>query len=528
MISNNTVVNADFNSFQTESLTIDERTFTTRLGYKVELLTEHGEFNSKITIPDDIGTVIHFNFDDFHSLEGELKEQLKSFYIYLLPRYLPGTIGLYHEAMKVLAFALNDASTMESAIETVIKLNPQQYVNVMKSFIQFIILNEYTGLSYDKAEEILQLDGYASNKNGYLSLFTLDSELGPFTREELRILNEATKNTEIEVVDRLILALCLQFGLRPIQLSLLKQSDFVEDETLGVCYLNVPRVKQGAQLRRLEFSKRVVDESLSQIIKLCIEEGCSLGISDIPSNSLPLLYRKKLGDKRYRLIYVEKTYSELWQGSDKVSFRHHATPSALHQRLITLSKSLPLSPRTGDSFHLTPYRFRYTVGTNAVMEGMTEEEVADLLDHSSVLCVKHYFRYTREMWEQLENATLKRTEQLHFTAAWSREDDLSGNIYGKEIIEMHAFTAIGKCQKEAACYLEPAVACYSCDKFCPNKETNSHKNALTSLRDRKEIVASNSTDSISKQLDEAIAGCKAAIVYSKGEEVVNINQGGSL
>jgi len=70
------------------------------------------------------------------------------------------------------------------------------------------------------------------------------------------------------------------------------------------------------------------------------------------------------------------------------------------------------------------------------------------------------------MWELLENATAKRTEQQHFTAAWNREEDLSGNIYGKEIIELHAFTAIGKCQKEAACYLEPAVACYSCDKFC--------------------------------------------------------------
>ena len=98
--------------------------------------------------------------------------------------------------------------------------------------------------------------------------------------------------------------------------------------------------------------------------------------------------------------------------------------------------------------------------------------------------------------------------------------------YGKEIIELHAFTAIGKCQKEAACYLEPAVACYNCDKFCPNKETNSHKNALTSLKDRKEVVASKSTDSLSKHLDEAIAGCEAAIAYSEGVEVVNIYQGG--
>ena len=193
--------------------------------------------------------------------------------------------------------------------------------------------------------------------------------------------------------------------------------------------------------------------------------------------------------------------------------------------MISTTSYLPLSPRTGKPFYLTPYRFRYTVGSNAVMEGMTEEEVADLLDHSSTRCVKHYFRYTREMWELLENATAKRTEQQHFTAAWNREEDLSGNIYGKEIIELHAFTAIGKCQKEAACYLEPAVACYSCDKFCPNKEKSSHDNALISLKDRKKVVDESTSSSLSKQLDEAIAGCEAAIAYAEGVEVVNINEG---
>ncbi len=186
---------------------------------------------------------------------------------------------------------------------------------------------------------------------------------------------------------------------------------------------------------------------------------------------------------------------------------------------------LPLSPRTGKPFHLTPYRFRYSVSSNAVIEGMTEEEVADLLDHSSTLCVKHYFRYTHEMWELLENATIRRTEQQHFTAAWNREEDLNGNIYGKEIIELHALTVIGKCQKEAACYLEPAVACYSCDKFCPNKEKSSHNNALISLKDRKQVLANSAPTSLSKQLDEAITGCEAAIAYAEGVEVVNINKG---
>ena len=313
--------------------------------------------------------------------------------------------------------------TIETAIDVVMNDNPKQYISVMKSFIQFIILNEYEGISYDKAEEILKLEGYSGNQNEYLSLFTLDSELGPFTREELRIVNKATKNTEIEVVDRLLLALCLQFGLRPIQISLLKQSDLVEDENLGLCYLNVPRVKQGGQLRRLEFSKRFVDEDLLTLIKSVIKDNLKK-YGSISLSSPPLFFRKISQLKNtdhYFLPKDLKQYSEV----GKIDYAHHISSSVIASRLTVLSKLLPLSPRTGKPFHLTAYRFRHTVGTNAVMEGMTEEEVAELLDHSSTLCVKHYFRYTREMWEQLENATFKRTEQLHFTAAWNRENDLS-------------------------------------------------------------------------------------------------------
>jgi|TARA_R110000787_G_scaffold113866_5_gene223341 integrase len=524
MISNNTVFDIGFTNFKAEPLTIEERTFTSRLGYKVELLDESGEFNSSVKLADDTSGVSYLYFDGFSSLESELKEHLKNFYIYLLPRYLPGTMRHYHDAIKLVISAVGEGEILEGAIEIAMNVNPAMNVNVMKSFAQFLILNEYEGLSYDKAEEILMLEGYSVNTNGYLNLFTLDDEMGPFTREELRILNEVTKNTEIEVADRLLLTLCLQFGLRRIQISLLKESDFIEDETLGVCYLNVPRVKQGAQFRRTEFSKRFVDDELSTLIKSVLKDNFKkygkLGLS-----SPPLFYRKRSQVNNLEKFPQPKNldkYSEV----EKIHYAHHISPSVIGNRLSPLSKKLPLSPRTGKPFHLTPYRFRYTVGTNAVMEGMTEEEVADLLDHSSILCIKHYFRYTREMWELLENATANRTEQQHFTAAWNREDDLSGNIYGKEIIELHAFTAIGKCQKEAACYLEPAVACYNCDKFCPNKETNSHKNALTSLKDRKEVVASKSTDSLSKHLDEAIAGCEAAIAYSEGVEVVNIYQGG--
>lgn len=515
-----------------------ERIVKNRLGYKVELFDETGEFNNVVKLPDDTSQVFYLYFNTINELAFELKEHFKGYYTYLLPRYLPSSIRGYHNAITCIAENIVNGKTFDEAIDGAVMANPTNFVSPIKSLIRYLILNEYETLSFDKAEEILRLEGYTSNKNAYLALFTMDEELGPFTLEELRVLNEALKDEEIYIADRLILALSIQFGLRPIQLSLLKEKDFISDAELGLCYLNVPRVKQkSAQFRREEFTKRIVDEELAALIKRVIANN-QKSYAEFSNMESPLFYKKGLifrnETNRWEKFtensdingaYYAMSKAEYYESKGKESYLHHLEPQNFHNRMVAITRYLPLSPRTGKPFHLTPYRFRYTVGSNAVMEGMTEEEVAELLDHSSTLCVKHYFRYTREMWELLENATAKRTEQQHFTAAWNREEDLGGNIYGKEIIELHAFTAIGKCQKEAACYLEPAIACYACDKFCPNKEKPSHNNALNSLKERKQALADSTSTSLSKQLDEAIAGCEAAIAYAEGAEVVNVNKG---
>ncbi|WP_372383764.1 tyrosine-type recombinase/integrase [Vibrio sp. BS-M-Sm-2] len=518
MITSNGVISAN------ESLlTLEERTVQNRLGYKVELYGETGEFNDVVFMPDDTSVVHRFHFASINELEFELKEILKGYYAYLLPRYLPDSIRAHHEAIVCLSDSILIGNKFDEAIDDAVMANPARFVSPIKLLIRYLIIHEYDALSFDKAEDILRLEGYTSNKNAYLTLFTMDEELGPFTREELRVLNEALKDEEIYIDDRLILALCIQFGLRPIQVSLLKEKDFIEDVELGLCYLNVPRIKQkGAPHRRDEFTKRPVDVELADLIKRVINNNREK-FDYISSSEPPMFYRKSMrnwGGRLYLAKHVREFYLD-----HKLDFVYHLQPQTVRSRLQSLVNYLPSSPRTGKQFHLTPYRFRYTVGSNAVMEGMTEEEVADLLDHSSTLCVKHYFRYTREMWELLENSTAKRTEQQHFTAAWSREEDLSGNIYGKEIIELDTYTAIGKCQKEAACYLEPAVACYTCDKFCPNKDKTSHNNALASIQDRKQRVADSALTALSKQLDEAIAGCEAAIAYAEGAEVISINEG---
>lgn len=500
----------------------NERIVSIRTGFKVELFNEHGEFNKLVKLPDDTGDVFMMRFNAFPCIDIELNEDIKSFYQYLLPRYLPGTMRHFHGLLQVFTESVGSGISVDHSIENMIRSGKTAAVTIAKKLVQYLVLNEYQGISLEKAEETLKLEGYSGGKNNYITLFTLDEEMGPFTREELRVLNAALKSEKIVTTDRLILSLCINFGLRPIQISLLKKKDFVDDEVTGVKYLNIPRVKQSTVFRREQFTKRAVDDELACLLREVISFNDS-AYSDFDVSNEPLIYRKFGGvaENFYNLKHQES-----WNDSGKDDFAHHVRPSSITARISAISQHVPLSPRTGKPFNLFPYRFRYTVGTNAVVGGMCEEEVAELLDHSSILCVKHYFRYIKEMWEILEDATIKRTEQNHFTAAWSRHGDLSGNIYGKEVIEIHSFTAIGNCQKEAGCFLEPAVACYTCDKFCPNKDSHAHENALISLKDRKEVVATRSTTSLSKQLDEAIAGCRAAIAYSSGVDVVNIHQGG--
>ncbi len=125
-------------------------------------------------MPDDTSVVLNFYFDEINTLESGIKDHLKGYYTYLLPRYLPSTIKSYHDAIRSIATKLAKGATFDEAVDATVTEKPTVFVSPIKSLVRYLLLNEYEGLSFDKAEDVLRLEGYTSNKNSYLALFTMD------------------------------------------------------------------------------------------------------------------------------------------------------------------------------------------------------------------------------------------------------------------------------------------------------------------------------------------------------------------
>jgi len=507
-----------------------ERFMRNRLDYEVEIKDKTSNWLSPVILPDDNGSVLRLYTNNLFTEDDEINKIIDSFIIWCIRSYMPKTMYSVQKALEVFVsnFRLqkNITKALDDSFTQLALKSDSKPIAPLKRLIQFLISFEAPDFDIDTALELLSIE-IGGNPNEFHSLYTMDAELGPFTREELRLIDECILNESAPLDSRIIMSLCRDFGLRPIQISLLKQSDFQRHPKTNVAWLNVPRVKQRNQWRRSEFSKRIISNKTADMIKEMIE-GNKWIVSIFEQRTPPLFQRhfdkSRVLSKNFkaRMSDAYNPYEDIFTDKKK-DFAFHLSTTAINWRLKRLHLYMPLSPRTGNIFQLNLYRFRYTVGTNAVLEGMTEPEVAMLLDHSHLGSVRHYFKNTREFWELIEKATSSRAEQKHFAVAFITKAPEEQNLYVKDVVEKVNFTSIGKCHKGSPCSYEIAVSCYSCQEFKPNNDIEAHQSAELYIKDQIEWLRNNSSDGhITRQYDEAMAGCAASISLAQGGDVVGI------
>jgi len=398
-------------------------------------------------------------------------------------------------------FSKEIASNLTSIIQE--NKDDQRIWLSIRMFANYAIENSFWGFN---EELIFKLDEIKiPNSGSKLRVSLLDHENGPFTRTEISQISQAVHKDNVQLRTRVCFKLAMQFGLRPIQIALLRENDLYYDENLLAWFIKIPRVKgRTAQLRRNKnnFVLRELPNSLAKDIVQLNNE--SKHISEVNNDGKPLprpLIKRKscntqlLAHKALKDFAWHVTSNDLTQ-----MFRNCRTLLNLQSRHITDEDGNPTLLK------ITCYRFRYTLGTHMVMEGKTPEEVAIALDHSTTASVQHYFRYNRDLIDfiddSFESSNTIKSAVMRWQGFIVDEDD--GSVEGS-LIRVSDIASLGKCLKKTQCEVHPTVSCYSCSRFRPFKNAD-HEGQLKVIEAERDFVKANSTGAVLHQLDEAWEG----------------------
>ncbi|WP_083491693.1 site-specific integrase [Pseudomonas taeanensis] len=360
-----------------------------------------------------------------------------------------------------------------------------------------------------------------NNRSKIFHSTMLDPFYGPYNQQEILTITQAIFEDEVSLEDRVLILLCRDLALRPIQLALLREEDFISD--IRGNYLKAPRVKgfkrSGLRRAKNNYTERSLSDELAREIKALIEnnkttferldekllEACDTDGREFIPPARPIFPKQDLTQLSHLL----------YKRSDLHNYTYHRINSSISSSIQNLTNilNIPVLSRTGESglLRIGAYRFRRTKATSMVLQGYSPEDVAYALDHTSISSVKHYFKFSRDLIDFVNLATGSSTEIRMMVSAWhgrfAEEKSPDQND-----IRLTEIDSLGLCEKQSPCEAHPTVTCYACPKFRPYKNANHHK-ALSNIIKISDSISENSSGPLKDQLRLAISmarGCIAA------------------
>lgn len=379
------------------------------------------------------------------------------------------------------------------------------YLGTLRGFFLRLSKQGFQGIDLS-ATKLLEQIVLRGNKKGW-AVLTMDETEGPFTDMEHRLIKDSVVegfgNGTLNLRQTSLVFLFMTLGIRSAQAADLKVKDLeIKHEVNGeISYiLKVPRVKQRNQKRRKALKERLLDPYVEKILlawlKKVAEEYHDEKIDDGDLPIFPCIRRVAKPDPGFEL---------------------HSDSINLRAEIIKIFQILSIiSPRTNEPLKVTPRRFRYTLGTRAVIHGAGEMVVAELLDHSDLQNVRVYTKFSDELIEILNEelssdlgplAQAFRGEIVLFD-----ESDLSDpkNIIAYPGVPIEKGYQ-GKCRCGGECDDVPPIFCYSCPYFTAFKGAP-HEEVLELMLIEKQKELDLGNIVIAEQLDLSIAACRAVIM----------------
>ncbi|MGX9980900.1 hypothetical protein [Methylobacterium fujisawaense] len=302
-------------------------------------------------------------------------------------------------------------------------------------------------------------------------------------------------------------ALCLlsgALGPRPVQIASLMVGDLkVTAGPEKIYILCVPRAKQRRGGYRTHFTDRPLVEELGMVIeaqaRIVCEQAARCGMDD--PKQIPL----------FPAVHVTGTFFD-----GGMTFAR-PTSASIAMRIINVMEGLGVrSERTGGAINVNATRARRTAGTRAAQEGKSLEEIAAILDHTSLTAASSYVEIRSELLQRLDKkvAMLLAPMAQRFAGTLAvRGDDLEHGI------QRHVFGAVddgegpadvGGCGKRGFCGLGKPIACYTCRLFNPWLD-GPHEAILDSLLARRRRMAADGSLIVAITLDDTIIACAEVV-----------------
>ncbi len=291
---------------------------------------------------------------------------------------------------------------------------------------------------------------------------TMDPERGPFTDIEREALLDAAtfkyQDGEVDLQTYVLSWVVALFGQRPEQYALMKlcDLDIISDECGFRYKLRIPMAKGHGVTVRTEFIETELNSALGSLLaayKTSVMHNF-VGLLDDPEQA--------------------PFFPEMRRRKNTKQFAYHPKAARLSYRIRAFYKSLRVrSERTGQAININAYRWRYTLGTNCVREGLGEAATARRLGHRTTGNVKVYFQVqgAYELMDRIDFAVAAKLgvyaqafKGLLITNEWEKDRSPQRMLLNPEI-DPKMENAPGHCGDTEYCNFNKPIACYTCPIF---------------------------------------------------------------
>lgn len=373
-------------------------------------------------------------------------------------------------------------------------------VAMLRVFLKKIYDLGYSAVD-DQVYDLIDSWRLSGNEKG-AAVLSLDPDEGPFNPFEFQAIvtrtNEYLADNKISLYEAALIKVFCATGRRPIQIASLKVKDLYISNKYKLnngehpSVLNIPKAKlRGNSSFRAAFSEVGIRGNIAQILfehirilKEKLSELAKRELSESEFKELPLFYSLD------KLAVLDWNRRDLFKilSSEIV---HLPTSDLTFQLRVAVERLGIRSRETGKPIHITAYRFRYTLGTNAARQKAGINVIAKLLDHSDTQNASYYVESVPELAEQI-SVIMDESLRKYADAFQGKivKNEIEAHIKVKDANRISCVEQdcdVGSCGTHHVCHDHAPIACYVCNKFMPWANAPHHL-ILTQLIEEREYL----------------------------------------